>query len=236
MVGRGEKPAVISALMKYQTTEKMRQAVNDAMDLHGGRGVCDGPSNYLQAAYQMLPVAITVEGANILSRTLITFAQGALRSHPYLHEEIRAVQMPDRRKGLADFEAAFLQHISFSVANVIAVFFHNMTSGLFGAVPQKAYGTAEWYAQLWRASHNFALVADFMVAILGGSLKVKQKLTGRMANALSELYLLACVLKRYEDDGKPDGDRLIVAFAAQNSLYRFQEALSGAIENFPVTW
>jgi acyl-CoA dehydrogenase len=236
MVSRGEKPAVISALMKYQTTERMRRAVNDAMDLHGGRGVCDGPSNYLQAAYQMLPVAITVEGANILSRTLITFAQGALRSHPYLHEEIRAVQMLDRRKGLAEFEAAFLQHISFSVANVFAAFFHNVTSGLFGAVPQKAYGTAEWYAQLWRASHNFALVADFMVAILGGSLKVKQKLTGRMADALSELYLLACALKRYEDDGKPDGDRLIVAFAAQNSLYRFQQAIAGAIDNFPHTW
>jgi acyl-CoA dehydrogenase len=236
MVSRGEKPAVISALMKYQTTERMRRAVNDAMDLHGGRGVCDGPSNYLQAAYQMVPVAVTVEGANILSRTLITFAQGALRSHPYLYEEIRAVQSPDRREGLADFEAAFLQHISFSIANVFSAFFHNVTRGLFGVVPEKAYGTAEWYAQLWRASHNFALVADFMVATLGGRLKVKQKLTGRMADALSELYLLACALKRYEDDGKPEGDRLILALAAQNSLYRFQESLSGAIENFPMTW
>jgi acyl-CoA dehydrogenase len=236
MVSRGEKPAVISALMKYQSTESMRRAVNDAMDLHGGRGVCDGPSNYLQAAYQMVPVAITVEGANILSRTLITFAQGALRSHPYLYEELRALQNPDRRKGLAEFEAAFLQHLNFSVANVFAAFFHNVTGGVFGIVPEKAYGTSRWYAQLWRASHNFALVADFMVAILGGGLKVKQKLTGRMADALSELYLLACVLKRYEDDGKPDGDRLIVAFAAQNSLYRFQEALSGAIDNIPMSW
>jgi acyl-CoA dehydrogenase len=190
----------------------------------------------LQAAYQMVPVAITVEGANILSRTLITFAQGALRSHPYLHAEIRAVQNPDRREGLAAFEAAFLEHIGFSIANVFSAFFHNVTGGLFGVVPEKAYGTAEWYAQLWRASQNFALVADFMVAILGGGLKVKQKLTGRMADALSELYLLACALKRYEDDGKPDGDRLIVALAARNSLYRFQEALSGAIENFPVIW
>lgn len=236
MVSRGEKPAVISALMKYQTTEKMRLAVNDAMDLHGGRGVCDGPSNYLQAAYQMVPVAITVEGANILTRTLITFAQGALRSHPYLYEEIRAVQNPDRRERIVRFEAAFLQHISFSVANVFAAFFHNVTGGLFGAVPEKAFGTAEWYRQLWRASHNFALVADFMVAFLGGGLKVKQKLTGRMADALSELYLLACALKRYEDDGKPAGDRLIVALAARNSLYRFQEALSGVIENFPAAW
>jgi acyl-CoA dehydrogenase len=222
--------------MKYQSTERMRRAVNDAMDLHGGRGVCDGPSNYIQAAYQMLPVAITVEGANILTRTLITFAQGAVRSHPYLYREIQAVQNPDRRQGFAEFEAALLQHINFSVANVFAACFHNLTGGLFGDVPEKSYGTAEWYRQLWRASHSFALVADFMVAFIGGGLKVKQKLTGRMADALSELYLLACVLKRYEDDGKPDDDRLIVALAAQNGLYRFQEALGGAIDNFPVAW
>ena len=108
MVDRGEKPAVISALMKYQTTERMRQAVNDAMDLHGGKAICDGPSNYLQSAYQMVPVGITVEGANILTRTLITFAQGALRAHPYLYDEVQAAQNPDKRAGLQAFETAFL--------------------------------------------------------------------------------------------------------------------------------
>jgi acyl-CoA dehydrogenase len=113
MVSRGEKPSVISALMKYQTTEKMRRAVNDAMDIHGGRGICDGPSNYLQSAYQMVPVGITVEGANILTRTLITFAQGALRSHPYLYKEVQAAQNPDRERGLDAFENAFNNHIAF---------------------------------------------------------------------------------------------------------------------------
>jgi acyl-CoA dehydrogenase len=234
MVSRGEKPSVISALMKYQTTERMRQSVNDAMDLHGGKAICDGPSNYIQAAYQAVPVSITVEGANILTRTLIVFAQGALRSHPYLYKEVQACQDTDVKRGKVAFEEAFLGHVAFSLSNVTGALFHNVTGGMFGQVPEQAYGTADWYRQLWRQSRNFALVADLTVAVLGGGLKTKQKITGRLADSLSELYMLCCVLKRYEDDGKPANDRLIVAHAAQNALYRNQEALLGAIENFPV--
>ncbi len=236
MVSRGEKPAVISALMKYQTTERMRRTVNDAMDLHGGRGICDGPTNYLQSAYQTVPIGITVEGANILTRTLITFAQGALRSHPYLYREIQAVQNPDARAGLVAFEDAFLNHISFSVANVFGALFHNLTGGMLADAPDKVGRMSEWYRQIWRGAHNFALVADLTVALLGGSLKVKQKITGRLADALAELYLLACVLKRFDDDGRPEDDRVIVEMAARNGLYRFYDALSGAIDNFPVAW
>ncbi|NOU06955.1 MAG: acyl-CoA dehydrogenase [Hyphomicrobiaceae bacterium] len=234
MVSRGEKPSVISALMKYQTTERMRRSVNDAMDIHGGRAICDGPMNYLQSAYQAVPVGITVEGANILTRTLITFAQGALRSHPYLYKEVQACQDPDTRKGVVAFEKAFLGHIAFSASNMTGALFHNATGGMFGVVPDNSFGTAEWYRQLWRASRSFALVADLTVATLGGGLKTKQKLTGRLADALSELYFTACVLKRYEDDGRPSHDRHIVAFCAQNSLHRFQEAIKGTIDNFPV--
>jgi acyl-CoA dehydrogenase len=235
MVSRGEKPSVISAIMKYQSTERMRRSVNDAMDLHGGRAVCDGPSNYLQAAYQAMPVAITVEGANILTRSLITFAQGALRSHPYLYREIQACQDIDEERGLVAFDRAFAAHFSFALSNAFGALFHNLTLGTFGHVPEKAYGTAEWYRQLWRASRNFAFVADLTVAVLGGGLKTKQKLTGRLADALSELYLLSCVLKRYEDDGKPANDRIIVEMCARNGLHRFQEALRGTIDNFPST-
>src|SRR5690606_34127351 len=233
MVSAGEKPSVISAIMKYQSTTRLRQAVNDAMDLHGGRGICDGPANYLQSAYQMVPVGITVEGANILTRSLITFAQGALRSHPYLYDEIKAVQNPDRQRGMLAFDTAFGNHIAFSLSNAFGAFFHNITGGLFAPVPEKAYGTAEWYRQLWRSARNFALVADVTVAVLGGGLKTKQKITGRLADALSELYLLSCVLKRYTDDGKPAGDRLIVELCARNCLYRFQYAVGGTIDNFP---
>jgi acyl-CoA dehydrogenase len=233
MVSRGEKPSVISALMKYQTTERMRISVNDAMDLHGGRAICDGPMNYLQSAYQAVPVGITVEGANILTRTLITFAQGALRSHPYLYKEIKAVQSADGKQGLKDFEPALLGHIAFSVSNVTGAFFHNVTGGRFAAAPAKVQATAHWYQQLSRASRSFALVADLTVAVLGGGLKTKQKITGRLADALSELYIAGCTLKRFEDDGSPPADLPIVDFCLHNALYNFQQALRGTIENFP---
>jgi acyl-CoA dehydrogenase len=236
MVSRGEKPSVISALMKYQTTEKMRRAVNDAMDIHGGRAICDGPSNYLQSAYQMVPVGITVEGANILTRTLITFAQGALRSHPYLYAEVQSAQDPDSQRGLDAFEKAFGGHIAFSLSNATGAFFHNMTGGALASAPENAQRMSVWYRQLARASRSFAFVADLTVALLGGGLKTKQKITGRMADALSELYMLAATLKRYDDDGRPQGDHYIVELAAQNALYRFQEAMAGTIDNFPSTW
>jgi acyl-CoA dehydrogenase len=235
MVSRGEKPSVLSAIVKYQTTERLRRALNDAMDLHGGRAICDGPSNYLMAAYQAMPVGITVEGANILTRSLITFAQGALRSHPYLYSEIAACQDTDAERGARAFDKAFCGHVAFTLANAFAAFLHNLSFGIFGKVPEKAYGTAAWYRQLWRGARNFAFVADLTIAVLGAQLKVKQKLTGRLADALSELYLLCCVLKRYEDDGKPLDDRHVVELCAANGLYMFQEALRGAIDNFPVT-
>lgn len=236
MVSRGEKPSVISAMMKYQTTEKLRRSVNDAMDIHGGRGICDGPANYLQSAYQMVPVGITVEGANILTRTLITFAQGALRSHPYLYKEVQAAQNPDKKRGLADFENAFNNHIAFSLSNATGAFVHNVTGGAFVKAPDHALRMSDWYRQLGRASRSYAFVADLTVALLGGGLKIKQKITGRMADALSELYLLSATLKRYDDDGRPEGDELIVQLAAENALHRFQEAMSGVIDNFPVRW
>ncbi len=234
MVSRGERPSVLSALMKYQTTERMRQSVNDAFDVHGGRAICDGPSNYLQSVYQMVPVCITVEGANILTRTLITFAQGALRSHPYLFDEIHAAQDLDSERGQEKFEKAFGDHIAFSVSNACGAFFHNLTGGHFGSQPEHSAGQAQWYRQLGRASRNFAFVADMTVVILGGGLKTKQKLTGRLADALSELFFVACVLKRFEDDGKLSSDKDIVDLAAANGLFRFQEAMCGVIDNFPV--
>ncbi|MFQ5625873.1 MAG: acyl-CoA dehydrogenase [Methyloligellaceae bacterium] len=234
MVSRGEKPSVISALLKYQTTERMRAAVNDAFDIHGGRAICDGPSNYLQSAYQAMPVGITVEGANILTRTLITFAQGALRSHPWLYKEIEALRDWNIERGLAAFEDAFCGHVSFAVANIFGSAFHNLPGGHFASAPAHGGANRRWYKQLARSARSFALVADLTVATLGGALKVKQKLSGRLADALSELYLLSCVLKRFEDDGQPGADRKIVDYCAANHLYKFQQALKGVIDNFPI--
>jgi acyl-CoA dehydrogenase len=236
MVSAGEKPAVISALLKYVSTERMRQSVNDALDIHGGRGICDGPSNYIQGAYQMVPVGITVEGANILTRTLITFAQGALRSHPYLFAQIEALQDTDRERGIETFEQIFDKHMAFTVSNAAGALFHNLTFGIVAAAPPNVGATGRWWRELSRASRSFALVADMTVALLGGGLKVKQKITGRMADALAELYFLSAILKRYEDDGRPAEDLKLVTYCAKNCLHRFDQALRGTIQNFPVTW
>jgi acyl-CoA dehydrogenase len=236
MVSGGEKPAVISALLKYVSTDRMRDSVNDALDIHGGRGICDGPSNYIQAAYQMVPVGITVEGANILTRTLITFAQGALRSHPYLLAEIEALQDEDTDRGVETFEKIFDDHRAFLFSNAAGALFHNATFGAFAAAPQDAGDMKRWWRQLARASRSYALVADLTVALLGGGLKVKQKITGRMADALAELYLLSTILKRFEDDGRPMADRRLVDYCARNCLARFDAGLRGVIDNFPVRW
>lgn len=234
MVSAGEKPAVISALLKYLSTARMRKSVNDALDIHGGRGICDGPSNYLQAAYQMVPVGITVEGANILTRSLIVFAQGALRSHPYLLPEIEALSDEDRAQGIERFEAVFDDHRAFLLSNAAGALFHNVTFGAFAAAPLDAGDMKHWWKQLSRASRSFALVADATVALLGGGLKTKQKITGRMADALAELYLLSSILKRYQDDGRQWADRKLVDYCAQNCLARFDAALRGVLDNFPI--
>jgi acyl-CoA dehydrogenase len=233
MVSQGAKPAVISGLMKYQCTERMRKALDAALDIHGGKGICDGPNNYLQAAYQISPVSITVEGANILTRSLIVFAQGALRSHPYLYAEVEAAQNPDREAGFAAFEKAFEGHVAFAASNLFGSIFHNVTFGLFAeAAPDAA--ERRYYQQLYRASTNFALMADMCVALLGGGLKVKQRTTGRMADALSELYFAACLLKRYEDDGRLPAERPVFDYAVQKCLHGFYAAMEEAIGNFPV--
>lgn len=234
LVEAGAKPAVISALLKYQATEWMRTSVNDAMDIHGGRGVCDGPKNYLIGAYSALPVSITVEGANILTRSLIVFAQGALRSHPYLYDEIKAAQETDHQKGLKQFDSVFINHLGFLMSNIAGTLFHNLTRGIFASRPKDIANTAHWYRKLSAGSKNFALLADLTVCLLGGGLKQKQQITGRLADALSELYLMSCMLKRFEDDNAPQADRKVLDYAMQNALYRFEQALAGVIRNFPV--
>jgi acyl-CoA dehydrogenase len=233
MVAGGQKPAVISALMKHQATERMRQSVLDAMDVHGGKAICDGPSNYLQAAYQSAPIAITVEGANILTRSLIVFAQGALRSHPWLIKSVEALQDPDETRGVDALEEAMKGHAAYTMANITGAFFHNVTFGLFAGAPggsRQVY----WYRQAYRASRNFALVADLSIGLLAGGLKTRQRVTGRLADALSELYFLACVLKRYENDNEPEADRALVELCARNGLFRFYAALRGVVDNFPI--
>ncbi|MEX1180725.1 MAG: acyl-CoA dehydrogenase [Cucumibacter sp.] len=232
IVDDGGKPSVISALLKYRATEAMRQGLNDALDVHGGRGVCDGPSNYLFAAYEGVPVAITVEGANILSRTLITFAQGALRAHPYLYAEIKASQSGNEAEGVKAFDKAFAGHAGFMLRNVVATLVHNLTLGRLARSPDKG-PMQRWYRQLHRDAQSFALVADWVVVVLGGDLKRKQRISGRMADVLSDLYLLSTAIKRWEDDGRIAEDLPIVEAIAQDRTAAIEASFAAIFANFP---
>ncbi|MAG57924.1 MAG: acyl-CoA dehydrogenase [Planctomycetes bacterium] len=230
-VDAGEKPSVISALFKYQATERMRNAVNDAMDIHGGRGICEGPSNYLASAYQSVPVSITVEGANILTRTLIVFGQGAMRCHPWLLREMESAQAND----LVAFDRAVGGHVRFLISNVARAFWHNLTGGRFAGAPAKAdRRVRHWYGQLTRTSANFATVADACLVVLGGAFKRKEKLSGRFADILSEMYLASCVLRRFENDGRPAEDLPLVSWNLRRSLFTAQASLEGLLNNLPV--
>jgi acyl-CoA dehydrogenase len=228
----GEKPSVISAIMKYHATERGRQVVNDAMDVHGGKGICLGPSNYLGRAYQQIPIGITVEGANILTRTMMIFGQGAIRCHPYVLKEIAAAGEPDPARASQMFDQAFWGHAGFVLSNFVRALFNGVTGaklvGAPGASELKSY-----YQQLTRMSAAFALSADVAMLVLGGKLKRKEKLSGRLGDILSQLYLASAVLKRFEDDGRPKADLPLVHWALQDALYRIQEAFYGVFDNFP---
>ena len=230
----GESPSVISGIVKYQLTERMRHIVNHAMDVHGGHGICMGPNNFLGRAYQGIPIAITVEGANILTRSMIVFGQGAIRSHPYLLKEVEAVHHKDPEQSLLLFDDALFRHMGFVASN----FFRTLWFGLTGArllfnVPGRGK-VKHYYRQLTRMSAAFALLSDVSLAILGGSLKRKEKISGRLADALSNMYLITAVLKHFEDEGSKDSDLPLMQWACEDSLYKIQEAFRGVLKNFPV--
>jgi acyl-CoA dehydrogenase len=232
MVDEGQRPAVISALLKYRTTEAMRESMDDAFDIHGGRAIQDGPSNYLFGAYMALPVAITVEGANILTRTLMTFAQGVLRAHPFLYKEIEAAQNKDKKAGLDAFDAAFGGHTKFMLRNIAASFLHGLSNGAFASTPNQG-PMAGWYRKLHRYSQDFALVADWTTVFLGGQLKRKQKISGRMADILSDLYLMSAVLRRFEDEGQIAEDKPLVDAIMEDLIASIEKSLGEVFANFP---
>jgi len=229
----GEVPSVISGIVKYQMTERMRTVVNHAMDIHGGHGICLGPKNFIGRSYQGVPVSITVEGANILTRTMIVFGQGVLRSHPYLLKEVEAVNHPDRDTSISLFDDALFGHVGFIISN----FFRSLWLGLSGAYFVSAPGKGKvrrYYQQLTRMSSCFALLSDACVLILQGSLKRKEKISGRLADALSNMYLITAVLKHYEDQGYKQDDLPLLEWACEDSFYKVQEAMKSVMRNFPI--
>lgn len=231
-VDLGEKPSVVSAIMKYHATERGRSAINDAMDVHGGKGICLGPNNYLGRAYQQIPIGITVEGANILTRSMIIFGQGAIRCHPYVLREIAATREPDAAKASVEFDAALWGHVRFVIANFARALGHGITGSVFAGSAGDGH-TARYYRQLSRLSAALAFSADVAMLVLGGSLKRREKLSARLGDVLSQLYLASATLKRYEDDGRAEADLPLVHWGVQDCLHRAEEAFVGLVENFP---
>jgi acyl-CoA dehydrogenase len=231
-VDLGEKPSVISAIVKYHATERGRIVINDAMDVHGGKGICLGPDNYLARDYQQTPIGITVEGANILTRSMIIFGQGAIRSHPYVLKEIAAAHDQNRQRARHQFDEALFGHISFALGNAARSFVFALSGGR-GIPAPPGDETRRYYQQLTRFSASFALSADVAMAVLGGSLKRREKISARLGDVLSMLYLCSAALKRFEDDGRPAEDLPLLHWAIQDALYQTQQAFDGVIRNFP---
>jgi acyl-CoA dehydrogenase len=227
----GEKPSVLSGILKYHNTERMRKVTNDAMDIHGGKGVCLGPRNYLGRGYQAIPIAITVEGANILTRSMIIFGQGAIRSHPYVLQEMLAAQNDDLRA----FDVALMGHIGFVFRNKIRAFILALTGSRFAGSPHLGAG-AQYYRDLSRLSAAFAFLADISMASLGGSLKFKEKLSARLGDILSNLYIASACLKKFEDDGRPQTDFPLLQWGVETAFYDVQEAMHGLLNNLPKRW
>ena len=232
-VDAGEKPAVISAVVKYHCTERAREVLNDAMDVHGGKGICLGPNNYLGRGYQQIPISITVEGANILTRCLIIFGQGAVRAHPYVLREIAATQEPDAVKASREFDAALWGHVSFVMSNAARSFWLALTGARLLSVPG-APQTRRYWRNLERLSASFALAGDVAMLFLGGDLKRRESLSARLGDVMSQIYLATCTLKRWHDEGCQAADLPLVEWAVQDAQARAQDALQGLLRNFPV--
>ncbi len=230
----GEKPSVVSAIVKYHVTERARQVVNDAMDVLGGKGICLGPNNFMGRAYQQIPVAITVEGANILTRSLIIFGQGAIRCHPYVLKEMAAARNEDRAAGLRDFDQALSSHLAFIWGRGFRAWIMGLTGSNFVSVPADvAPETRRYYQQLSRFSAAFAFISDISMFVMGGDLKRKEKLSARMGDILSQMYLCSATLKRFEAEGRKAGDAPLMHWAIWDAMFKAQNAFEGVIANYP---
>ena len=231
-IDQGEKPAVPSAILKYHCTELGRKVGIDAMDVHGGKGVMMGPKNYLGRGYMAAPIAITVEGANILTRSLIIFGQGAIRCHPFVLRELNAAQDSDEARGLVEFDDALFSHIGYAISNLARSFFLALTHAKMSRVPLNT-PTRRYYQNINRYSAAFALASDFAMLTLGGKLKIKELLSARLGDVLSSMYLASAVLKHFENQGRRASDLPLVEWSVRTLMYRAQEQLHSFLRNFP---
>ena len=232
-IDAGARPAVPAGILKYHVTEMGRRVANDAMDVQGGKGIMLGPRNYLGRGYQSIPIAITVEGANILTRSLIIFGQGAIRCHPYVLREMNAARNLDRARGVDDFDRALFGHIGFTISNAARSLVMALTFARFERVPDLG-ATKRYFQHIERFSASFAFATDVAMLTLGGYLKKKESISARLGDVLSAMYLASMVLKHHEDQGSPAADLPIVEWSCRELLYQAQEQLHGVLRNFPV--
>jgi acyl-CoA dehydrogenase len=234
-LANGEKPAVPSAILKYHNTELGRQIANDGMDVHGGKAIMLGPKNYMARGYEAVPIAITVEGANILTRNLIIFGQGAIRCHPFVRAEMDAAKDEDRERGLVAFDRLLFKHLGYTLSNAARSWVQALTLARFTDVP--TYGaTRRYYQHINRYSASFALITDAAMLTLGGELKRRELISARLGDVLSYLYLASMVLKHFKDQGEPPEDLPLVEWGCRTLLYKTQEQLHGLMRNFPSRW
>lgn len=233
-IDAGEKPAVASAITKYHVTELGRMVANDAMDIHGGKGICLGPKNYLGRFYQSAPIAITVEGANILTRNMIIFGQGMMRCHPFVFAEFEAAQNPDPHQALNQFDKAFWRHTGFIISNFFRTFLLGLTAGRLASTPGKKL--KRYFQQATRFSSAFALLTDITIMIYGGALKRKETVSARLGDIVSYLYLLSAIFKKYKDEGEPPEDLPIVRWSAIYCFYHIQQTIDVLLKNLPNTF
>ena len=232
-VARGENPAVPSTIAKYHCTEMGRKASLDSMDILGGKGIILGPRNFAGRSYQAAPIAITVEGANIMTRSLMIFGQGAILCHPWVMKEMKAAQLPDEADRIDQFDGALFGHIGFAISNAVRSWWYGLTGSKIGAAPGND-DTRRYFRKLNRYSAALAVMADTSMLLLGGKLKFKESLSGRLGDVLSQLYIASAMLKRHQDAGSPAGDQPLLAYAFHDAVNKIETALSGALRNFPI--
>jgi acyl-CoA dehydrogenase len=233
-INSGEKPAIASAIVKYHTTELGRKVACDNMDIHGGKGICLGPKNYLGRCYESIPIAITVEGANILTRCMIIFGQGAMRCHPYVYSEIEAAHLPNPQESLVAFDNVVTKHLAFGMSNVVRSVLLGLTGSHIVCAPKGK--TKRYFKSMTRFCSAFALMTDVSMLMLGGSLKRRESISARLGDILSYLYLMSAVLKQYHDQGEPAEDFPVVRYSCEYCLYHIQESFNELMKNFPNRW
>lgn len=223
---------MLSAILKYHLTERGRECISHAMDVHGGKGIIMGPNNYLGRSWQGAPIFITVEGANILSRNLMIFGQGAIRCHPFVLKEMALATREDKDQALVEFDALLLKHIGFAVSNAASTLVLNLGLGHFERAPGNALSQG-YFRALNRQAAAFALLADLSMMLLGGELKRRERLSARLGDVLSNLYLASAALKRYHDLDSPDHMTPLFTWAMEESLGQSERALDELLSNFP---